>query len=56
LIGSDGGADNSVGSRSSVFMFVPKGMYFEFTSDAATPVITWTSLVSGGAAPIDQEP
>jgi hypothetical protein len=35
--------------------FVGSGKYFEITISAGTPTITWTPLVSGGGAPIDQD-
>ncbi len=31
------------------------GIFFEITITAATPTITWTPLIAGGAAPIDQD-
>lgn len=45
---------NAAGSVPCVTMFVPKDMYFEITCSAAC-TIAWTSIVTGGAAPIDQD-
>ena len=39
----------------SIAFFVPNGKYFEITITTATPTIVWTPLVSGGAAPVDQD-
>jgi hypothetical protein len=41
--------------RINVHSFVPKGRYFEVTLSSETPTIIWTALVSGGAAPADQD-
>lgn len=38
-----------------VMAFVPKNQYFEVTTNSGTPAIFWTPLISGGAAPIDQD-
>lgn len=40
-----------------VYFFVPNGYYFEITDNGASsvPSITWTPLITGGAAPIDQD-
>lgn len=45
---------NSASSDSHVNSFVANGKYFEIVS-SSTPTIYWTPLVSGGAAPIDQD-
>lgn len=37
-----------------IFLFVGNGKYFEIVA-VGTPTIIWTPLVSGGAAPIDQD-
>ena len=41
--------------RINVHAFVPNGRYFEVTLSSETPTIIWTALVSGGAAPADQD-
>lgn len=47
--------DEEGGGAASVAIFVPNGSYFEITAGTATPLIMWTALVTGGAAPIDQD-
>jgi len=41
--------------KGSFQFFVPNGQYFEITSVTDNPSILWTSLVSGGTAPEDQD-
>jgi len=41
--------------RPGISMFVGDGLYFEIALTTGTPIIIWTPLVNGGAAPIDQE-
>lgn len=45
----------AAGGRPNVFFFVPSGQYFEIVAGAGDLRIVWTPLVSGGAAPIDQD-
>lgn len=45
---------NSASSDSHINSFVANGKYFEIVS-SSIPTIYWTPLVSGGAAPIDQD-
>lgn len=47
-------AGSSSTSNSGSGLFVPKDQYFEFTS-TGTVTINWTPLITGGAAPIDQD-
>ena len=47
--------DEEGGGAASVTAFVPNGSYFEITAGTATPTITWTALVPGGGAPVDQD-
>ena len=42
-------------SDNFIMFFVPNGKYFEVTHASETPTIIWTPLVSGGAAPVDQD-
>ena len=46
--GAEGGGVNGMA-------FVPGGKYFEIVIATGTPSIIWTPLVTGGAAPIDQD-
>lgn len=48
------GGDPSYGEQGGQ-MFVPKDYYFEFTSTGTLSHISWTPLVSGGGAPVDQD-
>lgn len=41
-------------AKASIYMFVPKGKYFEITSNT-TVIITWTPMETSGGAPIDQD-
>ncbi len=41
-------------ANSGITIFVPKDLYFEFTS-TGTVTIAWGSLIAGGGAPIDQD-
>lgn len=43
------------GRFSAISFFVGNGKYFEITVSSGTPTILWTPLVTGGAAPIDQD-
>lgn len=45
---------HSASAIRSCSFFVGKNKYFEFDG-SGTPYITWTPLISGGAAPIDQD-
>jgi hypothetical protein len=47
-------AVNGGGDKAFIMFFVANGKYFEITSDNSTTII-WTPLVSGGAAPVDQD-
>ena len=46
---------NDSGTDPFIYFFVPNGQYFEITQATQTPTIKWTPLVSGGAAPVDQD-
>lgn len=46
---------NDSGEKMFIMFFVPNGKYFEVISDRIGTVIYWTPLVSGGAAPVDQD-
>lgn len=45
---------DAAADKGGMFTFVANGKYFEVTS-GGTPTILWTPLVTGGAAPIDQD-
>lgn len=49
----ENGSGNSI--KSFVSFFVANGNFFELTHAAADVNITWTPLIVGGAAPIDQD-
>ena len=48
------GAGSSSTGESGMTLFVTKDQFFEITS-SGTVTINWTSLISGGGAPIDQD-
>jgi hypothetical protein len=45
----------TAGGAPCIYMFIPDGKYFEVTHTGTLTAITWTPLVPGGGAPVDQD-
>jgi hypothetical protein len=50
-----GHSEGDINAENCITFFVPTGKYFELTQPNETIIITWTPLVTGGGAPVDQD-